>query len=139
MRLLDTVLGKWLPWKMTNGAARVIDGFKPSAYDTDLTMNGTAQSVALATGVKLGSGRVRVYNAGATTESIRFAFGTSASNAEANLTHVTNRATTGMIIPAIADSEKGLDIFGVPALATHYALENAVASDVQIISVTQGV
>ena len=125
---------------VTGGAAHTMDGFKPSQYDADLTMNGTAQSVALATSVSLGSGRVRVVNLGATTEAIRFAFGTSAANAEANLTHVTNLATTGLYIPSNVDAPgAGIVILGVPALATHYAVENAVAADVQVVSVTQGV
>lgn len=120
------------------GAAKVQDGFKPSSYDANLTMDGSAQSVALASGVSLGAGRVHVVNTGATTEAIRFAFGTSAANAEANLTHVTNLATTGVYIPAAAEGGQPTTL-GVPALATHYAVENAVASDTQVVAITQGV
>ena len=123
------------------GHAQVQDAFKPSQdYIDDLTMDGTAQSVALATGVALGKGRIRVWNKGATTENIRFAFGTSEANAEANLTHSTNRATTGIEIPPYADGGTlCMQTFGVPDNATHYAVENGVASDVQAVQVVQGV
>ena len=121
-----------------DGAANVRDGFKPSSYDANLTMDGSAQSVALATGVTLGAGRIHIVNAGVTTEAIRFAFGTSAANAEANLNHSTNRATTGFYIPAGTDGGAPV-LLGVPVLATHYAVENAVASDTQVVAITQGI
>jgi hypothetical protein len=114
------------------------EGFKPSQYDADLTMNGTAQAVALASGVSLGDGRIHVVNRGATTEAIRVAFGTSAANAQANLNISAAAATTGYYIPAIADGI-GEAVLGVPALATHYAVANAVAADTQVVSITQGV
>ena len=113
-------------------------GFKPSSYDANLTMDGTAQSVALASGVSLGAGRIHVANTGATTEAIRVAFGTSAANAEANLNIAAGAATTGYYIAAIADGI-GEAILGVPELATHYAVANAVASDTQVVAITQGV
>ena len=119
-------------------AIKTADGFKPSSYDANLTMDGTAQSVALASGVALGAGRIHVVNTGATTEAIRVAFGTSAANAEANLTISAAAATTGHYIPAIADGV-GEALLGVPALATHYAVANAVASDTQVVAITQGV
>ena len=109
-------------------------GFTPSSYDADLTMDGTAQSVALATDAT----RISVTNRGATTEAIRIAFGTSAANAEANLTIAAAAATTGFYLPAIADAE-GSVVLDAPALATHYAIANAVASDTQVVSVTQGI
>ena len=130
---------KWVPISASSsGAIQAADGFKPSSYDANLTMDGTAQSVALATGVKLGAGRIHVVNTGATTEAIRVAFGTSAANAEANLTIAAAAATTGYYIPAIADGI-GEATLGVPALATHYAVANAVAADTQVVAVTQGV
>ena len=122
----------------TNGSAHVMDGFKPSQYDANLTMDGTAQSVALATGVKQGAGRIHVANTGATTEAIRVAFGTSAANAEANLTISAAAATTGFYIPAAAEGGTPT-VLGVPANATHYAVANAVASDTQVVAITQGV
>ncbi len=123
-----------VPNRGAGGATYVNDGFSPSQYDADLTMDGTAQSVALATGV----GKVKVVNRGATTEAIRFAFGTSALNAESNLNIAAAEATTGDYIPSIADGEPA-DPYKVPALATHYAVANAVALDVQVVSITQGV
>lgn len=126
----------------SGGASHVMDGFKPSSYDADLTMDGTAQSVALASGVKEGAGRVRVTNRGASTEAIRFAFGTSAANAEANLTISAAAATTGLFIPAAvstADQSGVTIILGVPSNATHYAVANAVAADTQVVSIEQGV
>lgn len=106
----------------------------PSSYDADLTMDGTAQGVALSSGARV----IEVINRGATTEAIRVAFGTSELNAEANLTISTGAATTGRYIPSPADG-KGEAILGVPANATHYAVANAVASDTQVVSIIQGV
>lgn len=126
--------------RVSGGATHSLDGFKPSQYDTDLTMDGTAQSVALATGVSLGGGRVQFSNLGATTEAIRVAFGTSAANAESNLNIAAAAATTGHYIGAAADvGAQSSQILGVPDLATHYAVANDVAADVQVVSVTQGI
>ena len=108
--------------------------FTPSSYDTDLTMDGTAQGVALASDVAV----IRIVNRGATTEGIRVAFGTSETDAEGNLTISAGAATTGLFIPSPADGD-GTVLLGVPATATHYAIANDTASDVQIVSVTQGV
>jgi hypothetical protein len=127
-------------WSATrsNGAAVVSDGFKPSQdYISDLVMNGTAQAVALASGTN----RVVIWNQGATTETIRYAFGTSQANAEANLTISAAAATTGIKVPAYADF--GIlcmtNPIGVPALATHIAIANAVAADTQAVQLIQGV
>jgi len=118
------------------GSARETSLFTPSSYDADLTMNGTAQTGALATGVK----KVKFGNLGATTEAIRVAFGTDATDAASNLTIVAAAATTGHYIPA--STQGGANAFqalGVPRLATHYAVANAVAADVQVVTVTQGI
>jgi len=129
-----------VPFYLSGGATKVADGFKPSQYDAALTMDGTAQSVALATGVKLGAGRVYFANQGATTEPVMVAFGTSAANAEANLNIAAAAATTGHYIPAAADAgSQSAQTLGVPALATHYAVANAVAADTQVVTVTQGI
>lgn len=110
--------------------------FTPSSYDSTLTMDGTAQSVALVGGAR----KLHVANLGATTEAIRVAFGTSAANAEANLTISTGAATTGFYISAAADNAaNSAVILGIPALATHYAVANAVAADTQTVAVTQGI
>jgi len=115
-------------------------GFKPSSYDANLTMDATGEALALATGVALGAGRVQVANLGATTEAIRVAFGTSEVNALANLTIVTNAATTGVYMGAAADlGSQSIQILGVPALATHIAAGPAVAADTQDVAITQGV
>jgi len=125
---------------VTAGAAHVVDGFKPSTYSADLTMDATGEALALATGVKLGAGRVQVANLGATTEAVRVAFGTSAVDALDNLTILAGAATTGFYIGAAADlGSQSIQILGVPALATHIGVGPAVASDVQDVAVTQGV
>lgn len=119
---------------------RQVKAFTPSSYDADLTMNGTAQSGALASGVARGLGAVYFGNLGATTEAIRVAFGTSAADAEGNLTISAAAATTGHYIPALADGgANAFQILGVPANATHYAVANAVAADTQTVTVTQGI
>lgn len=110
------------------------DEFTPSQYDADITMDGTAQSVTLAEGAT----KVFVINTGATTQAVRFAFGTSAANAEANLTISAAAATTGHLVPA-PDDGYGSVVLGVPTDATHYAIANAVAAHTQVVSVTQGV
>lgn len=114
--------------------------FTPSSYDADLTMDGTAQTGALATGVKLGQGVVQFCNLGATTEAIRVAFGTSAADAGNNLNIAGSLATTGYYIPAAADAgSAAFVVLGVPLDATHYAVANAVLGDTQTVAVNQGV
>ena len=108
--------------------------FTPSNYETDFTMDGTAQSDALAEGVK----KLQVVNKGATTEDVRVAFGTSSANAEANLNITTGAATQGFWIGAAADGYDADVIIGVPRSATHYALANGTAADTQTVSVAQG-
>ena len=132
---LDNGKVKWIAvGAAQNGALLTNADFVPSSYDADLTMNGSAQGVALATGAT----KIRVQNRGVTTEAIRVAFGTSELNAEANLTYTT-AAATGFWIGAAVDGFDSAVVLGVPADATHYAVGNAVASDVQVVSVTQGV
>jgi len=118
---------------------RTYSGFKPSSYNTELTMDGTAQSVALATGVKLGNGKVRIVNKGVTTEAIRVAFGSTAASAEAGLTIASAAATTGLWIGSAADGYAAEVILDVPATASYIAVANAVASDTQTVELTQGV
>lgn len=109
-------------------------GFRPSNYDPDLTMDGTAKVIALASGCM----QVDVTNRGVTTEAIRCAFGTSSANAAANLNISTGAATTGRWIGAAADGFDPHKQFTRPSNATHFAVANAVASDTQIVSVVQG-
>ena len=110
--------------------------FTPSSYDADLTMDGTAQVVALATNAQ----KVYIGNLGATTEAIRVAFGTSSTDAGDNLTIAAAAATTGFYIPASAEGgANAFQILGRPDNATHVAVANAVAADVQTVTVTQGV
>ena len=131
----DSGKEKTVPVNVRNGGLQAHTSFIPSQYDADLTMDGTAQSVALATGTT----KLRVVNKGATTEDIRIAFGTSSANAEANLTIAAAAATTGMLIVPPVDGGSPFEILGVPANATHYAVANAVASDTQVVNLTQGV
>ena len=126
---------KWRPIAV-NPDGSLPNTFIPSQYDTNLTMDGSAQSVVLATGVT----KVYFANQGAVTEAIRVAFGTSAANAEANLNIAGGLATTGHYIPAAANAgSQSAQTLGVPTLATHYAVANAVAADTLVVSVTQGV
>lgn len=114
----------------------MVNAFTPSSYEDDLTMDGTGQSIAIATGAT----KLQIANLGATTEAIRVAFGTSSAEAIANLAVATGAATTGYYIPAIADAGGGaVREIGVPTLATHVAICNAVASDTQTVAVNQGV
>ena len=117
------------------GVPAVGDGFRPSAYQTDLTMNGTAQSVALATGAT----RIRVVNHGATLNAIRVVFGTSAGNAESNLNIASGAATTGVWVGSAPDGFTPELILGVPTNATHYAVANDVNGHTQVVTIEQGV
>jgi len=116
------------------GAVSKGSSFSPGSYFPDLTMDGTGQALALATGTL----KLKVVNRGVTTESIRVAFGTSSANAIANLTITTGAATTGDYIASSADQGDGTIIYGVPANATYFAVANAVAADTQVVSITQG-
>lgn len=110
-------------------------GFVPSSYESDLTMDGTAQTVAIATGAK----KARIVNQGATTEAIRVAFGTSSADAGTNLGISTGAATTGVFIGAAADGYTPEIVLGIPDDATHIAIANATASDTQVVHLELGV
>lgn len=126
--------------KASGGSVHTLDGFKPSQYDADLTMDATGEALALASGVSLGAGRVYVVNRGVTTEDLRVAFGTSEANALANLTIAAGAATTGIYLPSNVDIPgAGHILLGVPANATHVAAGPATAGDTQAVSITQGV
>jgi hypothetical protein len=115
--------------------SQILNDFTPNAYDADLTMDGTAQSLALKNDTTV----VDIYNHGATTEDIRVAFGASAAAAETNLTIATGAATTGYIIPPEGDNIEHCRMrLGVPSGSTHVAVANAVATDVQVVSIAQG-
>ena len=114
---------------------RLSGTFIPSIYSANLTMDGTAQGIALTADMT----KVQFVNLGVTTEAIRVAFGTSELDAEANLTIVAAAATTGYYIPA--SHEGGYQyvvVLGVPEDATHYAVANDVAADTQLVDVNQG-
>jgi hypothetical protein len=120
---------------MVGEGLKVSGGFIPSDYDTDLTMNGTAQGVVLATGAT----KVQFANLGATTEAIRVAFGTSELDAEGNLNIAGGLATTGYYIPAAADAGgASVAVLDAPVGSTHYAVANAVLGDTQTVAITQG-
>ena len=44
---IDSTTNKVENVKVTNGAAHVADGFKPSSYDANLTMDATGEALAL--------------------------------------------------------------------------------------------
>ena len=111
-------------------------GFTPADLSDNLVMNGTARIIALSADTT----KLQITNLGATTEAIRVAFGASSAEATANLTIVSAAATTGYYIPAIADAGAGaIREPGVPSGATHAAICNALAGDVQTVLVVQGV
>lgn len=110
--------------------------FTPSSYDSDLTMDGTAQTGAIASGAS----KLKVTNRGAATEPLRIAFGETAAAAEANLTISGGEATTGDYIPANSNANGAItEFFGIPVNAKFYAIANDSAGDTQTVSVTQGV
>ncbi len=108
------------------------------ALEADLTTDGTGQAVTLATGVALGKGRVRITSKGLTTEDLRIAFGTSSANAIANLNISGGAATTGVWVGSVADGYMPTIILGVPASATHVAVERGTNADVFAVSIEQG-
>lgn len=112
-----------------------VEAFRPSSYQTDLTMDGTGQPVALATGAS----KVRISNKGATTQAIRLAFGIDAADAVNNLNIVAGAATTGVFIGSPADGYPGSEMIGAPADATYFAVANAVIAGTPVISLEQGV
>ena len=121
------------------GAFRVFDGFRPLVHNADLTMDDSAQGVALDTAVDLGQGRLMIANLGTTGQAIRFAFGTSEAAAEAELTVVAGGATTGLYIPALVDTASGQLLLGVPDGMTHFAVCNVTSGHTPKVSVTQGI
>ena len=102
----------------------------------DLTMNDAAQVVTLPAGVAYGAGQIEIYNEGATTENIRFAWGTSWANAQAGLTMVGGGATTGVKVPVYADKGDMCRVIEpVPHNATHLAVANTVSGHTQAVQV----
>ena len=127
-----------VPLRVHGESVLVNSGFMPGSYDPDLTMNGTAQSGAIATGAT----KLQFCNLGLTTEAIRVAFGSTALEAEGNLNIVAAAATTGYYIPSLTDAGAGACVVLVvptAALGGFYAVANAVALDVQIVAVNQGI
>lgn len=130
--------GYWAPNKGTADGAALVrpSAFIPADLSDNLTMNNTAQFIALSADTT----KLQITNLGATTEAIRVAFGTSEATAEDNLTIVANAATTGYYIPAIADAgAAAIREIGAPSGSTHVAICNAVAADTQTVLVVQGV
>lgn len=124
---------------MVGGAAKVNSSdFTPSSYDADLTMDGTAQSGAIATGAI----KLQFCNLGVTAEPIRVAFGATAVEAEDNLNIAAGAATTGYYIPALADAGAGACVIlgiATAALGGFYAVANAIAADTQVVAINQGI
>lgn len=113
--------------------------FKPSCYAADIAMNGIAQAIPLAVGIKLGAGLVRITNRGTAGEAIRVAFGATASEAEANLSMSDGASTDGFYIGSAFDENEPTMLLPVRSDATHIALANAVAGDTPAVSVEQGI
>jgi len=103
--------------------------FKPSSYESRITTDGIGKTIALSSDATA----VRVTNLDATNFAV-VAFGTSASNAIANLTVAGAIGTTGEVI--LVSSEKTL---GIPVLATHIALITGVNATTPILNIVQGV
>lgn len=100
-------------------------------------MDGTSQGAAVVDGANA----LHVYNAGATTEAVLVAFGTTQVIADTALTLTSDgapeHATTGYAyVPAFADVGKVQKI-PIPEGALFYALANAVDSDTNLVVVSQ--
>lgn len=98
-------------------------------------MNGTAQVIALATGTT----KIEILNRGATTEAIRYAYGETAQEAIDILDIDSDAARGGYWMGSPADGYPPPPPEGRPTNAAYLAVANAVASDTQVVSVTQGV
>ena len=124
-----------LPISPGPGAPATTTSFTLSSYsDTALTMDDTAQGVALATGAT----KIQVTNTGATGLTCQLAFGTTELDAEGNLNIAGGGSTTGaLILPAVDGA--GSYVFGVPALATHYAIANTDTGETPVVYIAQGV
>lgn len=117
----DSATGEISPNKSTNGAAHFADSIVPSSYtgNKSATTTVTGQSVAVATGAT----RIRVRNLDATNYGL-VAFGTSASDAEAN-------AANGVAIEAGA-----VEYIRVPSNATYISYLGDTGT--VILNITQG-
>lgn len=120
------------------GAIPVFAGIKISSYTPDLIMSATGTAFALATGIKLGAGGVKVTNLGVTTEAIRVAFGTSEADALLNLTIVAGAATTGDYLPSNVDVPgAGVEKYRAGKLDTHCAVGPAVAGKINAVAISE--
>ena len=135
---MNTVLSGTGPVSLSASGRGALNAapFTPSAYDHDLTMNDTAQSIPIARGVK----KLRVVNDGVEGQGIRIAFGATAAEAEDALTMSGGAATTGLWISGAASTaHHPPEIIGVPANAKFYAVANDTASNTQSVYISQGV
>lgn len=136
MGLRDSRIG--LPGQKT-GAATPVAARRVISQDyiteTEITPAGTPVTIALADGTDF----VEIENLGATTENIRFAWGTSSADSITNLGISGGLATTGEKIYAYAD--KPLLSFverDRPIWATHLSICNAVAAQTPDFIAKQG-
>ena len=134
MKLLDKVAGGWRPWNSSAGAAHTMDGPRNTNYELVITTDGVGKTVALATGIKLGAGRVIGTNLDSTNAAY-FALGTSVSDAILNLNIVGGVATSGTYLPANAGVTEKLR--GVGALMTHLAVATAVIATTPLVNIEQ--
>jgi len=114
--------------------------FAPSSYTGKVTSVNAGTTFAIASGAK----KLLLQSAESTgvEEFAVLAFGTSAADAQANLTIVTNASTTGLLVRSADSTAGGVApdlIVDIPSNATHAALGNYTAGANQVVMVTQGI
>jgi hypothetical protein len=93
--------------------------FTPSQYDADLTMDGTAQNIVLADGVKEGAGRIRILNDSAFVSIVDVADNdTEVSASPAYITgYYVNAALSAHDCPIKDGGTSGTTVLTIPASA----------------------
>jgi len=135
--------GGWDQTHAAGGAGLVTTaGFKPSSYTGKISSSEDGTTFAIATGAtKLMLQSLDMAVAG-TAEYAVVAFGTSAADAQANLTitgTTPNKiATTGAVVGSSTKVGEPPLILGIPANATHCAIGNGIAATVVQLMITQG-
>jgi len=126
-----------------SGAARVTDVFKPSSYTGKISSAEAGTTFAIASGATRIMFQSLDMAAAGTAEYAVCAFGTSAADAQTNLTKTGTTpniiSTTGFVIGSSTNVAQNKEIIGIPANATHCAVGNGIAATVVQLMVTQGV
>ena|SRR3989304_1962048 len=144
IRYFCNLLGKSVAAQGTaEGVALVTEGgFKPSSYTGKISSSEDGTTFAIATGARKLMLQSLDMAAAGTAEYAVLAFGTSAADAQANLTitgTTPNKiATTGAVIGSSTKVGEPALILGIPANATHCAVGNGVAATAAQLMVTQG-